>query len=168
MAKWYVWMVMATLPLSGCLEDPAPREVYKSLEQARQDRLPVAPHVTQVQARPSKEMVHSSRGVPVRFQVLDKRTLKIHAFVVSVGEPTAAPWNGGVLVHAFVPDLLIYQSQAIHGPDGHINPAVWLELRGRDHQLLYEGWLFVRDGSQVAWDHPRFDLTFKGAQRKNG
>ncbi|MEG3640983.1 hypothetical protein [Magnetococcus sp. PR-3] len=159
------WLVVMLL-LSGCLQDPEPREVYKSLEQARQDRLPVAPHVAKLQARPSKAMIHGSQGTAVRFQVLDKRTLKIHAFVVSTGEPTATPWNGGILVHAYVPDLLIYQKRAIHGPDGHINPAVWVELRDRESTLLYEGWLFFRDGAQVAWDHPRFDLTFKGIVHK--
>nr|CRH06340.1 Conserved protein of unknown function [Candidatus Magnetococcus massalia] len=160
------WVILLPLLLTGCLEDPEPREVYRSLETQRQDRLPVSPHVTKLHARPDRNMVQQSAGMSLNFRVLDKRTLRIHTLDVKVGEPAAAPWLGGMLVHAYVPDLMVYRGRAIHGPDGHINPSVWVELRDAAAEVLYEGWLYARDTALISWDHPRFDLTFVGPTSK--
>ncbi|MEO5330416.1 MAG: hypothetical protein H7839_00205 [Magnetococcus sp. YQC-5] len=125
-------------------------------------RLPLAPHIHQLRARPDDAMVKTSAGLPMTFRLLDKRTMRIAQMVIAVGELHAGPWGGWIAPLAYAPDLLIRDGEAVHGPEGHVNPAVWVELRSQDQKKFYEGWFFDRDSAQTAWDHPRFDLTFLG------
>ena len=110
-------------------------------------------------------MAAEQLGVPLRFRVLDKRTLKIHRLVALVGQRHTAPW-GALYATAFAPDLMIQEGLALHGPDGYINPATWVLLEDFNGQPLHEGWLFARDSAQTAWDHRRYDLTFLGVGEK--
>ncbi|MBF0271530.1 MAG: hypothetical protein HQL98_05555 [Magnetococcales bacterium] len=125
-------------------------------------RLPLAPHVHQLRARPDEAMARATTGLPMRFRLMDKRTMRIDQLVIAVGELHATPWGGWILPRAYAPDLVIREGEAVHGPEGHVNPAVWVELKNSDQKSFYEGWLFARDSAQTAWDHPRFDLTFLG------
>lgn len=154
------WVVL--LLLAGCSPDPKQESSYLSLDVRERDRLPLAPHVLASRARPTDAMMAENRGVPLRFLILDKRTLKIHRVVAPVGERIPAPWGGALYPVAFVHDLTIREGRALHGPEGYFNPAVWSVLEDNNGQPLHEGWLFVRDSAQTAWDHPRYDLTFLG------
>ncbi len=153
---------LLSLLLVACQPDQKQESAYLSLAVHEKDRLPLAPHVLTVRARPTAAMVAEQAGVPLRFMVLDKRTLKIHRLVAPVGQRYAAPWGGALYPMAFVQDLVIREGQAIHGPEGYFNPAVWVLLEDGNGQPLHEGWLFVRDSAQTAWDHPRYDLAFLG------
>lgn len=137
-----------------------------SLRVHEKDHLPLAPHVRTSRARPAADMTTKSVGVFTRFMVLDKRTLKVHRLVASVGKRHPAPWGGAIYPIAFVSDLVIRDGEAMHGPEGHFNPAVWVQLEDEKAQSLYEGWLFARDSAQTAWDHLRFDLIFLGVAEK--
>ncbi|MBF0438139.1 MAG: hypothetical protein HQL93_03355 [Magnetococcales bacterium] len=127
-------------------------------------RLPLAPHIHQLRARPEQSMLNASVGMGMRFRLLDKRTLRVDQLVISVGELHAGPWGGWIIPLAYASDLVIRDGEAVHGHEGHVNPAVWVELKNHDQKLFYEGWLFARDSAQTAWDHPRFDLTFLGPE----
>ncbi|WP_130472929.1 hypothetical protein [Candidatus Magnetaquicoccus inordinatus] len=133
-----------------------------ALEVRDKDRLPLSPHVINNRAKPTASMLDPNKGTPLRFMVLDKRTLKIHRLEAPVGKRVIAPWGGALYPMAFVNDLVIQEGRPGHGPDGYINPAVWVTLEDNNGQPLHEGWLFERDSAQTAWDHPRFDLTFLG------
>lgn len=148
--------------LSGCDLPSEKRDRYVRLELGTRQELPLAPHVTQINARPSEVMMEEEQGRPLRFRILSKRTLEIREWEVKVGEVLEAPWGGRLQVHAFVPDLLILEKQAVHGPEGHVNPAVWVAVTDQRGEMLHESWLFSRDPAQTAWDHPRYDLTFLG------
>ncbi|MEO5352104.1 MAG: DUF2155 domain-containing protein [Magnetococcus sp. XQGC-1] len=150
------------LLLSGCSPEPKQESSYLSLEVRERDRLPLAPHVLASRARPTAAMTEEHKGVSLRFMILDKRTLKIHRVVAPVGQRIPAPWGGALYPVAFANDLTIREGRAMHGPDGYFNPAVWVVLEDGNGQPLHEGWLFVRDSAQTAWDHPRYDLTFLG------
>jgi hypothetical protein len=126
------------------------------------DVLPLSPHVAVARARPSQEMIQNSHGTPLEFHVLDKRTLRVYALTVSVGKRIKGPWQGSLECVAYVRDLQIAEGRAVHGIEGHVNPAAWVEVRDEHAQRLFEGWLFTRDPAQTAWDHERFDMTFLG------
>ncbi|MEO5366539.1 MAG: hypothetical protein H7831_09330 [Magnetococcus sp. WYHC-3] len=161
------WIALGCLTLAlmaaGCTDrGDQSAESYVALESGPQQRLPLAPHVRERQAKPTQDMIHGSQGVAVRFRVLDKRTQTTQSLTARVGTPQEGPWEGDLRVVAFVPDLMLGGGAALHGPEGHVNPAVWVEIyQGRD-RLLHDGWLFARDSAQTAWDHHRFDLTFLG------
>ncbi len=138
------------------------RDIYIELDTRDKALLPLAPHVAALYARPTPEMIQEHVRVPVRFMVLDKRTLRVQEIRVPVGEKRPGPWGGWLEVKAYVPDLLIRDRQAIHGPEGHVNPVVWVVLLNGVGSVMYEGWMFARDSSQMAWDHTRFDVTFVG------
>ncbi|MBF0283165.1 MAG: hypothetical protein HQL51_01755 [Magnetococcales bacterium] len=121
-----------------------------------------------LRAHPAPEMARQSQGVVLRFILLDKRTLLVHPFDIAVGEQAKAPWGGSIQLKAFAGDLLIREGSALHGPEGHVNPAAWVALTDETGRPLYEGWLFSRDSAQTAWDHPRFDLTFQGPANPKG
>ncbi|MBF0179944.1 MAG: DUF2155 domain-containing protein [Magnetococcales bacterium] len=125
-------------------------------------RLPLAPHVHQLHARPDPSMIKASEGIPLRFRLLDKRTMRIDQLVIAVGELHAAPWGGQITPMAYAADLVVRDGEAVHGREGHVNPAVWVELRNHEQKKMHEGWMFARDSAQTAWEHPRFDLTFLG------
>ncbi|MBF0369951.1 MAG: hypothetical protein HQL52_10895 [Magnetococcales bacterium] len=125
-------------------------------------RLPLAPHVDQVRALPTEEMVQESVGIPLRFRILDKRTLQVYRLDVPVGASLEGPWGGELNPTAYVPDLLIHRQKSLHGPEGHVNPAAWVVLSSQEGTLFHEGWAFSRDMSLNAWDHHRYDLTFLG------
>jgi len=72
------------------------------------------------------------------------------------------PWGGRLWAVAFAPDLLIDNGKAVHGPEGHVNPAVWVRLEDQTGKTVHEGWLFARDPALTAWDDPRYDMTFVG------
>ena len=158
-------LLLASL-LAGCLPEvdleARNKEVYLPLELSNRERLSLAPHVVQAKARPTMEMVEASAGIPLRFRVLDKRTLRIYRLDVAVGGRHAAPWGGTIQPQAYVSDLAIREGQAEHGPEGHVNPVAWVALYDDQEKLLHEGWMFVRDSAQTAWDHPRFDLNLLG------
>lgn len=158
----YMGVVALSLLLAGCFLDQEPTLTYLPLEFHGNDRLPLVPHVRAVRARPTVDMVSESAGTFLRFMVLDKRTLNIHRLVASVGKRYPAPWGGTLYPTAFVSDFVIREGQAIHGPQGHFNPGVWILLEDGEARPLYEGWMLARDATQTAWDHPRFDLTFLG------
>ncbi len=148
--------------LAGCLQEQPQKSVYLSLEYHEKGRLPVSPHIIEAKARPTQEMVKESLGIGLRFMVLDKRTLTVHQLVVPTGDRVAAPWGGWLRPTAFVPDLVIRDGEALHGPEGHVNPVVWVVLEDKLEDTLHEGWMFARDSAQTAWDHPRYDITFLG------
>ncbi len=162
------------LQLEGILEDflgnlgqgEMPKSVYLSLEFSDKGQLPLAPHVVEAKARPTMAMLESSAGVPLKFRILDKRTLKVHELEVAVGQHGAAPWGGSIQPQAFLSDLVVREGRAVHGPEGHVNPVVWVALFDEKERPLHQGWVFVRDTAQTAWDHPRFDLTFLGMVKK--
>lgn len=148
--------------LTGCPTEQKQESAYLSLQVREQDRLPLAPHVLTIRARPTVAMSSEHIGTPLHFMVLDKRTLKIHRLVAPVGQRHLAPWGGSLYPMAFVRDLILRDGRALHGPEGYFNPAVWILLEDGNGQPLHEGWLFARDSAQTAWDHPRYDLTFLG------
>ncbi|OSM04887.1 hypothetical protein [Magnetofaba australis] len=146
------------------MPNPEQSPRYLIIEASKAERLPLAPHVRERHARPTDEMRDGSQGRHLRFRVLDKRTLRVHALTVRVGESVTGPWGGEIKPTAFVSDLQIRSGDAVHGPDGLVNPAVWLELTDAERKPLHEGWLFARDNAQTAWDNHRFDLTFLGLE----
>ncbi|MBF0183301.1 MAG: hypothetical protein HQM06_02775 [Magnetococcales bacterium] len=148
--------------MAGCQPESRQESAYLALEVRDKDRLPLAPHVINNRAKPSAAMVDEQKGIPLRFMVLDKRTLKIHRLEAPVGHRVTAPWGGALYPVAFVNDLVIQEGRPWHGPDGYINPAAWVMLEDQNGQPLHEGWLFERDSAQTAWDHLRYDLTFLG------
>lgn len=154
------------LVLFGCLPEQEPETVRVALEYQEKSRLPLSPHARQLRARPTPEMVQGSSGQPLRFMILDKRTLKVHRLTIRVGERVAAPWGGWIHPMAFLSDLVIRKGVVIHGPEGHVNAVAWVELQDKAEKNLHEGWLFVRDTAQTAWDHPRYDITFLGREER--
>ncbi|MBF0214230.1 MAG: hypothetical protein HQM00_11835 [Magnetococcales bacterium] len=165
------WVVL-TLVIGGLVgylqsrPEPSTRSRFVSVDTKdtnKTPRLPLAPHVHQLRARPDEAMARSTTGLPMRFRLMDRRTMRIDQLVIAVGELHATPWGGWILPRAYAPDLMIRDGEAVHGPEGHVNPAVWVELQNQDRKSFYEGWLFARDSAQTAWDHPRFDLTFLGS-----
>ncbi len=98
----------------------------------------------------------------MRFRVVDKRTLIVQQLAVPVGGEVAAPWGGWLKPIAFVPDLVIRDGIALHGPEGHVNPVVWVILEDDMKDPIHKGWMFARDNAQTAWDHPRYDINFLG------
>ena len=148
--------------LPGCLLEPQSESTYLTLNYGGKERLPLSPHVHAVRARPTLAMIEENPGTFLRFLVLDKRTLAIHPLVATVGSRRLAPWGGALYPVAFVSDLVIREGEAVHGPQGHFNPAVWVLLEDENAKLLHEGWMFARDSTQTAWDHPRYDLIFLG------
>ena len=160
LARW--GLLLLSLLLHGCYLEQKPQPVYLSLKFHERDRLQLAPHVRKTRARPTEKMAATSEGTGLRFRVLDKRTLQIHSLVANVGKRFKAPWTGSLYPIAYIPDLVIRDGKAIHGPTGHFNPAVWIILEDETAQPIYEGWMFARDSTQTAWDHFRYDLTFLG------
>jgi hypothetical protein len=148
--------------LTGCPQDQPKERVFLSLEYHEKGRLPVSPHIIEAKAKPTAAMVADSFGISLRFMVLDKRTLLVHQLVVPAGDRVKAPWGGWLRPVVFVPDLVIRDGIALHGPEGHVNPVVWVVLEDKMEDSLHEGWMFARDSAQTAWDHPRYDLTFLG------
>ncbi|MBF0359211.1 MAG: hypothetical protein HQL70_11455 [Magnetococcales bacterium] len=148
--------------LTGCPQEQTKDKVFLSLEYREKGRLPVAPHVIDAKAKPTQDMVVDSDGTELRFMVLDKRTLVVQQLIVPVGGEVAAPWGGVIAPTAFVSDLVIRDGRAYHGPEGHVNPVVWVVLEDEAREKIHEGWMFVRDTAQTAWDNPRYDLTFLG------
>ncbi|MBF0610696.1 MAG: DUF2155 domain-containing protein [Magnetococcales bacterium] len=136
--------------------------IYTPTEPESISRLPLAPHVKLIRARPADEMIKSNQGKKMRFRILDKRTMQTKLMELAVGLPVEGPWGGTLQVAAYVPDLLLQDGKAIHGPEGHVNPAVWVVINDAEGVPLHESWLFARDSAQTAWDHPRFDLSFIG------
>lgn len=155
-------LLILSVVLTGCPAEKKQESAYLSLQVREQDRLPLAPHVLTIRARPTAAMSAEHVGTPLHFMVLDKRTLKIHRLVAPVGQHHLAPWGGSLYPTAFVRDLVLRDGRALHGPEGYFNPAVWVLLEDSHGQPLHEGWLFARDSAQTAWDHPRYDLTFLG------
>lgn len=151
-----------SLLLAGCPTEQKQESAYLALNVRENDRLPLAPHVLTIRARPTPAMAAEHVGTALRFMVLDKRTLKIHRLVAPVGQRHPAPWGGALYPMAFVDDLILREGRALHGPEGYFNPAVWVLLEDGNGQPLHEGWLFARDPAQTAWDHPRYDMTFLG------
>ncbi|WP_420904413.1 hypothetical protein [Candidatus Magnetaquiglobus chichijimensis] len=163
------WMLLMVLIGGGigvyrAMPQTAPKSRFLSVDTNtnKTPRLPLAPHVHQIHARPDETMIRVTSGMPMRFRLMDKRTQRIDQLVIAVGELHATPWGGWILPRAYAPDLMIREGEAVHGPEGHVNPAVWVELKNQDRKAFHEGWLFARDSAQTAWDHPRFDLTFLG------
>ncbi|MBF0096016.1 MAG: hypothetical protein HQM04_00400 [Magnetococcales bacterium] len=148
--------------LAACQPEGRQESTFLALEVRDKDRLPLSPHVINNRAKPNASMMEEHKGVPLRFMVLDKRTLKIHRLEAPVGQRVVAPWGGALYPVAFVNDLVILEGSPRHGPDGYLNPAVWVTLEDGNGQPLHEGWLFHRDSAQTAWDHARYDLTFLG------
>ncbi len=157
-------------PLKDFLDELGEREtaksVYLSLEISNKGQLPMEPHVVEAKARPTMAMVEASAGVPLKFRILDKRTLEIHELEVAVGQRRGAPWGGSIQPEAYLSDLVVRDGRAEHGPEGHVNPVAWVVLFDERDQPLHQGWVFVRDTAQTAWDHPRYDLTFLGMVKK--
>jgi hypothetical protein len=154
--------VAALTLLTGCPQEQPKKKVYLSLEYNEKGRLPVAPHVIKAKAKPSSEMIADSMGISLRFMVVDKRTLIVKQLAVPVGGEVAAPWGGWLKPIAFVPDLVIRDGVALHGPEGHVNPVVWIILEDDMNDPIHKGWMFARDNAQTAWDHPRYDINFLG------
>lgn len=164
--------IIAAVVLGGCQADPESwldwlgplpvQDVTLELHPITREVLPLAPHVRQVNARPTLDMAGTSQGMSMLFTVLDKRTLKVFNLAAQVGERVGGPWKGWLEPGAFVPNLQILEGKAIHGPEGHVNPAAWVTVAGPDGGILHEGWLFQRDPAQTAWDHVRYDITFMG------
>ncbi|MEO5362539.1 MAG: DUF2155 domain-containing protein [Magnetococcus sp. DMHC-8] len=150
------------LVLVACQPEQRQESAYLALDARDRDRLPLAPHVLNLRARPTAAMSAEQTGVALRFMVLDKRTLKIHRLVTPVGQRYEAPWGGALYPTAYAHDLIIREGRAMHGPEGYFNPAVWVVLEDSNGQPLHEGWFFTRDSAQTAWDHPRYDVTFLG------
>ncbi len=167
---WY-WLLLLLLVIAGGVRFYQQREVtftskfvsVDTQETSKVPRLPLAPHINRLRARPTERMVSESRGINMRFRLLDKRTLRIDQLVIAVGDLHAGPWGGWIAPLAYASDLVVRDGVAVHGQEGHVNPAVWVELRNMEQVKFFEGWLFARDSAQTAWDHPRFDLTFLGA-----
>ncbi|MBF0622547.1 MAG: hypothetical protein HQL54_11540 [Magnetococcales bacterium] len=160
-------LLVLVLILTGCLEEPEAKERYISLEPHHREQLPLAPHVIKKQGLPNQTMIKESQGIDLRFKLLDKRTLVITKIEVPVGGVWQGPWKGTMEPVAFIPDLVIQSGQAMRGEEGHVNPAVWVRVSDNDGDMIHEGWFFVRDHAQTAWDHHRFDLMFMGIQPKN-
>lgn len=168
--RLWPWMILFLLVgvgvgLSQRLPELTLKEKFASVDPqgvSKIPRLPLAPHILQLHARPQESMIKSSQGLNMRFRLLDKRTMRIDQLVIGVGELHAGPWGGWIAPLAYAADLVIRDGEAVHGQEGHVNPAVWLELKNMDQKIFFEGWLFARDSAQTAWDHPRFDLTFLG------
>ncbi|MBF0446625.1 MAG: DUF2155 domain-containing protein [Magnetococcales bacterium] len=153
---------LLSLLLSGCLPEEPKESVLLTLEYNEKGRLPVSPHIISARAEPNPEMIQGSQGVPLAFRVLDKRTLQIYRLSARAGDRIEAPWGGWLTPIAFVADLVIQDGVALHGPEGHVNPVVWVLLEDKNGKQLHKGWMFARDGAQTAWDHPRYDMTFLG------
>ncbi|MBF0425114.1 MAG: hypothetical protein HQL66_04765 [Magnetococcales bacterium] len=153
---------MCVVALAGCSTEPDSSDAYVVVEAQKAERLPLAPHVLTLRARPSVAAVKENVKLPMAFSLLDKRTLVVKRLEVRVGDRFSGPWGGGLEVVAFMPDLLLQDGMAVHGPEGHVNPAVWVSVTDAQEKVLHESWLFSRDPAQTAWDHPRFDLTFLG------
>ncbi|MBF0158231.1 MAG: hypothetical protein HQL58_01785 [Magnetococcales bacterium] len=158
----FLGLTGAVALLQGCSLG-GERAMYVELEARDRSVLPLAPHVVTIKARPTPDMVQEYRRAPMRFMLLDKRTLHVHRVDVAVGERRPGPWGGWIEVQAFVPDLLIRDGRVVHGPEGHVNPVVWVLVLDGVGNIMHEGWMFARDSAQTAWDHRRFDLTFVGA-----
>ena len=158
----YLVLVGGLLLLAGYPHDAPGEGTFLSLEYHEKGRLPVSPHVITAKAKPTPDMITESQGVSLSFMILDKRTLLVERMHVVAGGRGDAPWSGWLQPVAFVPDLVIRDGFAVHGPEGHVNPAVWVEFTDQDGKIIYAGWMFSRDGAQTAWDHPRYDLTFLG------
>ncbi|MBF0152362.1 MAG: hypothetical protein HQL64_01270 [Magnetococcales bacterium] len=161
-AWWRLGCALLAVGLVGCSVDPESADTYVVLEAQKQERLPLAPHVLALRARPSVAVVKENTGLPMAFSLLDKRTLVVKRLEVRVGDRHEGPWGGWLEIVAFMSDLLLQDGMAVHGPEGHVNPAVWVSVTDPKEQVLHEGWFFSRDPAQTAWDHPRFDLTFLG------
>ncbi|MBF0127865.1 MAG: DUF2155 domain-containing protein [Magnetococcales bacterium] len=166
---WLILMLVAGIAVGYYQQMPTPRSQAKFVPVNTRDtnktpRLPLAPHIHEMHARPDAIMTHASAGKPMRFRLLDKRTMRIDQLSISVGEIHAAPWGGWIAPLAYAPDLVVRDGEAAHGREGHVNPAVWVELRNQEKKKFHEGWMFARDSAQTAWDHPRFDLTFLGPE----
>ncbi|MBF0131158.1 MAG: hypothetical protein HQL75_01035 [Magnetococcales bacterium] len=163
MGKFLIVLIVATLVLSVFLLEQKTSKVYLTLgQQEGKGLLSLAPHVTKIVARPDSEMIASGAATPLHFMILDKRTLNVYRMVVKTGEKIKAPWDGWIYPVAFVPDLVILEGVARHGPEGHVNPAVWITLQDEKGNPFHESWVFSRDTAQTAWDHQRYDLTFLG------
>lgn len=160
--RFFRLVVMAVTWLITACSGEDGRMVYVPLEPETRSRLPQAPHVELIRARPSEEMIKSHSGEQMRFRLLDKRTLQIKLMDIPVGQPWEGPWGGWMHAISFVPDLLLREGQAVHGPEGHVNPAVWVMINDGEGVPLHESWLFSRDTAQTAWDHPRYDISFVG------
>ncbi|MEO5376579.1 MAG: hypothetical protein H7832_02155 [Magnetococcus sp. DMHC-6] len=160
--------LLFTWLLSGCQFDsdldPQNQTLYVPLEKQTEEigQLPLAPHVLTLKARPTAAMLQENHNLSMRFRILDKRIMRIHTLDVPVGYKASGPWGGIIELMAFVPDLLIHEGTSLHGPEGHVNPAVWIVLKNEKDAIIYEGWIFQRDVAQTAWDDQRFDLTFMG------
>ncbi|MBF0587762.1 MAG: hypothetical protein HQL53_01390 [Magnetococcales bacterium] len=151
------------LLVGGCQQNEIVfKERYVVLESQGQNRLPLSPHVLKVQAQPTEKMKMEQLGTLLQFRILDKRTLQVHSLEVAVGEVKAGPWEGMVKPLAFVPDLVLRDGLALHGEEGHVNPATWIVLEDAGGEVLHQGWVFSRDSAQTAWDNHRYDLTFLG------
>ncbi|HIJ83702.1 MAG TPA: hypothetical protein HPQ00_05800, partial [Magnetococcales bacterium] len=157
LGKFFVLLIIATSVLSVFLLEQKTSTVYLPLNQQEKSllSLALAPHVTKIVARPSMEMVQSGAETPLHFMILDKRTLNVYRMVVKTGEKIKAPWDGWIHPVAFVPDLVFLEGTAIHGPEGHVNPAVWIVLQDEKSNPFHESWVFSRDTAQTAWDHQR-------------
>ncbi len=164
LGKFLIILIVATLVASFFLLEQKTSTVYLPLNQQGKGllSLALAPHVTKIVARPSMEMVEAGAATPLHFMILDKRTLNVYRMVVKTGEKIKAPWDGWIYPVAFVPDLVFLEGNAIHGPEGHVNPAVWIVLQDEKGNFFHESWVFARDTAQTAWDHQRYDLTFLG------
>ncbi|MBF0455727.1 MAG: hypothetical protein HQL72_13040 [Magnetococcales bacterium] len=160
-------LVAVLLFFGGCIPEEPKESAYLSLEYNEKGRLPVSPHIIEAHAKPSQSMISESREIPLRFMILDKRTLQVHRLIVPTGGRVAAPWGGWLLPTAFVRDLVIRDGVAYHGPEGHVNPVVWVVLQDNSESILHEGWLFARDSALTAWDHPRYDLSFLGVDESS-
>ncbi|MBF0308156.1 MAG: hypothetical protein HQL56_01330 [Magnetococcales bacterium] len=166
---------LALLGLQGCFEEPTKRRVEVAVGQESGNeptegipRLPLAPHAERFQAVPTPDMAARNKGAKLRFLVLDKRTLQVNTIEIGISQEVAAPWGGTLEATAFEPSLLIGDGMALRGREGHVNPAVWVIMRDQTGEMLHEGWLFSRDVSQTAWDHPRFDISFIGEALRTG
>ncbi|MBF0134688.1 MAG: hypothetical protein HQL65_00465 [Magnetococcales bacterium] len=148
--------------LTGCFSEPETSDTFVVLEAQKQERLPLAPHVLTLKARPTVAMARNSTGLPMAFSLLDKRTLVVKRLEIRVGDRLGGPWGGWLEVVAYMPDLLLHEGVVVRGPEGHVNPAVWVAVTDPKDQVMHEGWFFSRDPAQTAWDHQRFDLTFLG------
>ncbi|MBF0108801.1 MAG: hypothetical protein HQL76_06470 [Magnetococcales bacterium] len=164
MGKIFFFLAIAAIVLAAPLLEQKTSTVYLPLNQQGKGllSLALAPHVTKIVARPSEEMIATGVGAPLHFMILDKRTLNVYRMVVKTGEKIKAPWDGWIHPVVFVPDLVFLEGTAIHGPEGHVNPAVWIVLQDEKGNPFHESWVFSRDTAQTAWDHQRYDLTFLG------
>ncbi|MBF0140859.1 MAG: hypothetical protein HQL74_11345 [Magnetococcales bacterium] len=161
MGKFLLSLIVVTLIISVFLLGQKTSKVYLTLGKQGKEMLSLAPHVTKITARPSQDMI-GAPAVPLHFMILDKRTLNVYRMMVKTGEKIKAPWDGWIYPVAYVPDLVLLEGTALHGPEGHVNPAVWIVLQDEQGNPFHESWVFSRDTAQTAWDHQRYDLTFLG------